>query len=616
MAKAMSTLLMILFFFLVFHSAAAQNAAPGGEKFHIGVILDTETLVGKTALTSIALAMEDFYAAHPSYRTRLELHVRNASGDDVRAASAALDLLENYNVQAIIGPQKSSQAVFVSELGSRSHVPVVSFSATSPSLSHSSLPYFVRATLNDSAQVNSIASLMKFYGWREAVPIYEDTDYGRGIIPYLVDALQGINAHVSYRSVISRTATADQIISELYKLMTMQTRVFVVHMNLNLASVLFTKANEVGMMTKGYAWIITDGFSNLIGSMSPSVLEAVDGALGVQFYVPESVKLDKFSIRWNKRFEIDHPNDPPSKLNLFALWGYDVVWAVATAAEKIGVADNASIQNPNVQKDSTSLERLKPFANGKKFLNTILQNKFRGLSGNFDLSDGHLQASTFRIINVARKQWQQIGVWTARNGVSLQLNPITWPGGSTEIPKGWEVPVRGTKLQVGVRNSGYPEFMTVSQDPLTGAIKATGLSIDVFEEAVKRLPYALPYEYVVFDTLRDTSIRNYDDFVYQVYLKLYPMTMKNYDAAIGDITIRYNRSFYVDFTLPYTESGVAMVVPVKAVENKSTWIIAKPLSKGLWFGSIALFIGTGFVVWVLEFISGNEDVGVEAKMAE
>lgn len=360
---------------------------------------------------------------------------------------------------------------------------------------------------------------MKFYGWREAVPIYEDTDYGRGIIPYLVDALQGIDARVSYRSEISRTATGDQIISELYKIMTMQTRVFIVHMNLNLASLLFTKAKEAGMMIKGYAWILTDGLSNLIDSMSPSVLEAMDGALGVQFYVPESAELDKFTIRWNKRFEIDYPNDPPSKLNLFALWGYDVIWAVAIAAEKIGASNNASVQNPNVQTGSTSLDRLGTSANGPELLKAISQNKFRGLSGYFDLSDRQMQASTFRIINVVGKQWKEVGFWTAQNGISLQPNHVMWPGESTDTPKGWEVPVRGKKLQVGVHSSGYQEFMKTSKDPITGVIKATGLSIDVFEEVVKRLPYALPYEYLIYDNAHDTS-RSYDDFVYQVYLKV------------------------------------------------------------------------------------------------
>jgi hypothetical protein len=39
-----------------------------------------------------------------------------------------------------------------------------------------------------------------------------------------------------------------------------------------------------------------------------------------------------------------------------------------------------------------------------------------------------------------------------------------------------------------------------------------------------------------------------------------PLKMQKYDAVIGDTTIVANRSTYVDFTLPFSESGVLMVV--------------------------------------------------------
>ena len=42
-----------------------------------------------------------------------------------------------------------------------------------------------------------------------------------------------------------------------------------------------------------------------------------------------------------------------------------------------------------------------------------------------------------------------------------------------------------------------------------------------------------------------------------------------FDAAVGDITIRENRFLSVDFTLPYTESGVFMLVPMKDNENNT-----------------------------------------------
>ncbi|KAL6655544.1 hypothetical protein ACP70R_006370 [Stipagrostis hirtigluma subsp. patula] len=592
----------ILFLLLISHFGTAQNdTKSGADGFPVGVILDLGTLVGKITRTCIQMALEDFYAVHKNYSTKLVLHIRDSHSNNVQAASAALDLLDNHNVQVIIGPQKSSHASFVSDLGNKSQVPVISFTATSPFLLSSSLPYFVRATLNDSAQVNSIASLIKSYGWRQVVPIYEDTDYGRGIIPYLIDALQEIDARVPYRSVIPLSAASEQITQELYKLMTMQTRVFLVHMSSALASTLFTKAKEIGMMNKGFVWIMTDGITNIIDSLDPSVVDAMNGALGIKFFVPKSAELDNFTTRWNRKFQIDNPNDPPLKLSIFGLWGYDTIWSVAQAVEKVGFNNRTSLQEPAVAKTSTTLDILGTSAYGRELLKNILQNKFRGLSGYFDLSDRQLQVSTFQIINVAGNGWREIGFWTAENGISRQLNVAAWPGKSTEIPRGWEIPVSGKKLQVGVHRSMYPQFMTSEKDHITGATKAGGFSIDVFEEAVKRLPYALPYEYVAFDTTNDTGSRGYDDFVYQVYLK-------KYDIAIGDITIGLNRTSYVDFTLPYTESGVAMIVPAKSSINKNTWIILEPLSRDLWFNSIIIFLYTGVVVWLLEFLGNKTNV--------
>lgn len=81
-----------------------------------------------------------------------------------------------------------------------------------------------------------------------------------------------------------------------------------------------------------------------------------------------------------------------------------------------------------------------------------------------------------------------------------------------------------------------------------------------------------------------------------------------YDIVIGDITIRYNRTLYADFTVPYTESGIAMVVPVRDSINKNTWIFLKPLTPGMWLGSIAFFIYTGVVVFSLEFLGNNQNV--------
>jgi ionotropic glutamate receptor len=181
------------------------------------------------------------------------------------------------------------------------------------------------------------------------------------------------------------------------------------------------------------------------------------------------------------------------------------------------------------------LGALKNSRNGPAILKALLQNKFEGLSGYFDLSDGQLQVSKFQIINVVGQARKVIGFWTAQNGLSQQLDQrsnikyqntthdpkiVIWPGESTKIPRGWEIPTNGKKLQVGVvTGNKYQKYIDVVEDSITGVIKASGIAIDVFEEAVKRLPYALPYEYVVFNITKNSS-SSYDDFVNQVYLKV------------------------------------------------------------------------------------------------
>ena len=82
--------------------------------------------------------------------------------------------------------------------------------------------------------------------------------------------------------------------------------------------------------------------------------------------------------------------------------------------------------------------------------------------------------------------------------------------------------------------------------------------------------------------------------------------MQNYDAVVGDTTIVARRSLYVDFTLPYTESGVSMVVLMKDDESKNLWIFLKPLSINLWLTTGVAFIFTGLVIWTLEHQVNND----------
>ncbi|CAI9772306.1 unnamed protein product [Fraxinus pennsylvanica] len=559
---------------LTAHMAMAQNQTVL-INVDVGVVLNMNNSFSAMGFSCISMALSDFYASNSHYKTRLVLHTRDAKEDDVGAAAAALDLLKNVEVNPIIGPPYSMQANFLIDLGEKAQVPIISFSATSPSLSSIQTPYFIRSTQNDSSQVNVISAIIQAFGWREVVPVYVDNEYGEGIIPFLTDALEKVNARVPYRSVIPSMATDDQLVAELYKLMTMQTRVFIVHTLTSLGSRLFTKAKQLGMMSEEYAWIITNGITNELSSMDPSVIESMLGVIGVKPYVPKTKELRKFTTRWKQ-------NNPTldSELNIFGLWAYDSAIALAMSVEKARLT-NSKFQMSNISTSATDLEKFGISKDGPQLLKALSNTTFKGLARNFQLLDGQLQSSPYEIVNL-------VGHWARPNN----FGSIIWPGDKTSPPKGWVIPTNGKKPRIGVPvKDGFNEFLQVTWDSVTNSAEVKGYCKDVFDAVMAALPYGVPYEYVPFATSDHKSAGNYNDLVDQVYFG-------NYEVVVGDITIVANRSQYVDFTLPYTESGIALVVPIK---RKSTaWVFLKPLSWELWLTSFFSFVFIGFFIWLLE----------------
>ncbi|KAJ6797674.1 glutamate receptor 2.8 [Iris pallida] len=616
-------ILLLLLVLLLFPSAAA--AAPA--EVNVGVILDLNSTIGSICQVSVKIALSDYYAAHPDSATRLRLYFRHSPRDDVvSAAAAAVDLIGNYRVSAILGPQTTTSAAFVADIGSKSHVPVVSFSATSPSLSPSApASFFIRAAVSDAASAQPIAALVEYFAWRRAVVVYEDSDYGSAFVPYLVDALDAVGSQVTYRVAVLESASGDTVLSQLYQLKSMQTRVFVVHATAGLALKIFANAKKAGMMEDGFAWIATDAITGLIGSMDRlTVLDSMQGVLGVRPHVshkPERFR--EFVRKWRREFLTENPNSDVVDVSTYGVWAYDAVTAVATAAEAVGVAAAGKASGGG----GSLLSKLPVMESGEKLVEEIRRTELEGLAGQFKLVNGELNATVFQIANVVEEKAHGIGFWKPSNGLSMKLHsaakannkgnssnsmirlrPVFWPGDSMKVPNGF-VPTttseRKLKIYVpGPVDTGFHSFLSVTRNPVTKEVVAGGFVIEVFEEAVKRLPYALPFEYV----MREEGKRGmkYDELMKQVPGK--------YDAVVGDVTITANRSEFVDFTLPYTVAGVSMVVPIRD-ERSKTWIFLKPLKADLWLVSGAFFVFTGFVVWVIEHRVNEEFRGPPAHQA-
>ncbi|XP_037454814.1 glutamate receptor 2.8-like [Triticum dicoccoides] len=587
--------------------ATAQTvAAP--VPVRVGVILDWSTkessAVSLRRRTGIQMAVEDYYAAHPGSATRVELHFSDSKGDVVGAASAALDLIKNAQVQAIIGPKTSAEAEFVAHLGSRAHVPVLSYSATSPSITSTQTPYFVRTAANDSFQATPVASVLASFGWRAVAVLHEDSPFGAGILPALADALQSVDsAAIVDRVPVPSRADEDALDALLYRLKAMPTRVFVVHASHSLAAQLFRRASKAGMMSDGYAWVATDGVGNFVDRFDPEDLDSMQGVGSLRPHVVYTNQVKNFSARFRARFRRENPASNDDVLNdatVTGLWSYDTAWAIAAAAEAASVPGPA-FRTPQNSTARTDLDKLGVSTTGEALLRAILNTTFDGMAGRFKLVDGQLQVAAYEVVNIIGNGAVTVGFWTPESGISRdlkdgsgkaarQLKPILWPGEMLSPPRGWTPSQNGRVLKVAVPvKHGFKQFVDVVISDNSTTPKITGYCIDVFNEVMKNLSYPVSYQYVPFPDSPDS----YEMLVDQV-------SGKKADIVVGDVTITASRMEEVDFTMPFTESGWAMVVATEPDTSGSMWIFLQPLTTSLWLASLAFFCFTGFVVWVIE----------------
>ncbi|KAL6606033.1 hypothetical protein ACP70R_041686 [Stipagrostis hirtigluma subsp. patula] len=610
-AAAVSLLLVAGGLHVAAAAAAAATTMAGTVPVHVGVILDLATALGKKSLLSVEMALEDFYAAHPDFTTRVRLHVRDSDRDVVAAASAAVDLIRNDKVSIVIGPQSALQAEFVTYLANKTKVPVISFSATKDPITQYHVLYFLHAGVKDSFQATPIAAFVKAYGWKNVVLVYEDSNYGVGILPFITNALQHVEANVIYHSTVP-TSCKHLIDAELYKLRTIQTRVFIVHMLPDHASCFFDQVSAAGMMTEGYVWIVTHNVGAVVDVLPQHTIETMQGVIGFRPYVAKLARVNDFMTRFVTRFRAKYHQDLDVRMlrpTIFQYWAYDVAWAVATATEKVKRVGVSNLGFQTLDGVGKSLvDDLLPSPAGPELLSSILEADFDGLAGRFRLVDRQLQVPIYEVVNVVGERARSVGFWSPGSGLSKFLNSSTsqgqtefstssrevlksimWPGDSTTVPKGWDLTGNNRRLKIGVpMRRDFKSFVNVEAIPNTNRFKVSGYSIDVFDAAVKRLPYLLQYDFIPYD-----CANLYDELISQVY-------WKKFDAAVGDVTIIANRTRYVDFTMPYTESGVSMLVLAKNNDKLSMWIFLEPLTKDLWIATMIFIFFTGLVVWMIE----------------
>ncbi|KAH9627098.1 hypothetical protein KSS87_006746 [Heliosperma pusillum] len=586
----------------------------GLENVNIGAILALGSANGKVGEIAMQAAVDDINSDASvlgGYNLSLEVYDTKYSG--FLSLMGALQFMET-DVVAVIGPQTSSMAHVLSHLANELHVPFLSFTALDPTLSPIQYPYFFQTAPNDLFQMTAIAEIVGYFQWNQVIAIYTDDEQSRNGITALGDKLSERRCRISYKAVLPPDLKnkSGMIEKELEKVKMMESRILVVQTLASYGPMILKAAQKLGMLGDGFVWIAGSWLPTILDSTpTPEIYKMSQGILTLQLHTPDSQRKRAFVARWNNL------SNNSIGLNVYGLYAYDTVWLIAHALTTfLNHGNNISFSNDPILNvlggGNLNLSAMSIFDGGNQLARDILETTMTGLTGPMWFTpERYIVDPSYNVINVLDNQMKQIGYWSNYSGLSVvapeklrikqqnhsiasqKLNSVVWPGGLKKQPRGWVFPRDGRKLRIGVpRRVSFPYF--VYQDNHTHVIQ--GYCIDVFEAAVKLLPYGVPYEFVLFGDGRQNP--NYSELVRKV-------AIGDFDVAVGDIAIVTDRTRIVDFTQPYTDSGLVVVAPVKKLRSNA-WAFLRPFTPFMWAVTAVFFLVVGVVIWILEHRLNDE----------
>ncbi|KAL2928391.1 Glutamate receptor 3.2 [Bienertia sinuspersici] len=541
----------------------------------------------------------------------------NAAVADVNSDPTIL-----HGCTLVLNIHDSHYSGFLSIMGANElHVPLLSFTALDPTLSPIQYPYFFQTAPNDLFQMTAIAEMVSFYRWTQIIAIFTDDEQSRNGITALGDKLTESRGKISYKAVLPPDIRGKMSVvkQELTTVKNMESRVFVVHTLPTFGRIILKAAEQLGMTGDGYVWILTSWVPAILDSKpDPEIYRKTQGVITLRPHTPDSKKKKAFISKWKNL------SNGSIGLNVDGLYAYDTVWMLAHAINSfLSQGNNISFSNDPtltaVGGGNMNLSALSVFDGGNNLHKLILATNMTGLTGPIWYTpDRAFVNPSYDIINIVGRQMKQIGYWSNYSGLSVlapevlrrkpqnrssasqMLYSVVWPGGTKQQPRGWVFPHNGKKLRIGVPHRvSFLDF--VFQDNQTHAIR--GYCIDVFEAAVKLLPYGVPYEFILFGNGHQNP--SYSDLVRRI-------TTGEFDAVVGDIAIVTNRTAIVDFTQPYADSGLVVVAPVKKMSSDA-WAFLGPFTPLMWAVTGVFFLIVGAVIWILEHRLNDEFRGPPSK---
>ncbi|XP_028411022.1 glutamate receptor ionotropic, kainate 2-like isoform X2 [Dendronephthya gigantea] len=524
--------------------------------------------------------------------------------DVKQSVDSACDQIKQ-SVVAIIGPARSNAVKAVNYISSGIDIPQITFAATDHSLfeAYQQYPFLLRLSSTGDRQSDVIIAIMEHFKWDKAVMITSTDDYGYTTLQRL--------RHASFQRTtidIVKTETFPALddpslidfTSPLLSLRSSQVRLVILCSPGKYAKRLLDVAYHLGMVTQDWVWIVSDAIATEMTLFDPVTEqpEYIMGLLGVE---PSSTRTEN-QRSFETRFLARGGKKP---VNVYAYKVYDAVWTVAKALHAMAVS-NETLTQPNLTCIQCDQNNITKWTDGKSLLRRMKSVSFAGeLSTISFTSEGSLQFEGYDVVNLNHHGFERVGYWDNSNDLTLNVSDISWLGQFAGPPQAMKVSMKNKTFKIVTIQE--PPFSIKAAGNATGNEAWDGYCMDLLNELAQRLEfnYVLHGSYDGNFGGKSAETQEWNGMVREI-------TDGKADMAVAAFTISSLRQEVIDFTIPYIDLGLTVIMKKKESE-KGLLAFMDPFTNDVWF---LLFCSTMYVGLVLTICSKLSPYGFYGQVVQ
>jgi ABC-type amino acid transport substrate-binding protein len=539
-------------------AAADRSLAPGITSVSLNVTSST-TLIGES--DSIRLLSSE-PGAWPSA-------AKLWSGTVTRAPAVATTGLAGCGAEpgrapplnVVVGAGTSTSAQYIRVAAAARDVSLMSFFATSESLSGPSLdPHFSRVVPSDGLRAEATLAFLRHRGFKRVGVVFSPGPFGSGFYLALVKGAKEYGVTI-VRGVDITSPGATAAIGDLRKLEFV--RIFIASIDTMHIGITLAAAATAGLLRQGFVWIATDAVFDLsiqVQQQNPNATTPGVGWLGVVPQLDAGAATREFDRRWLALDPAQYPGaGVPSTV-------YE--WLISDAiTAAFRAVDLAIVHNARCDVSGA-------------MIGTAMRNvSFVGATGAVQFDKIANRISEMDVLNVQPDgSLSAIAKVSTDGNLTTGLAPEFFIGNSTPVVGGG---IRGRVIRAAVQES--PPFQT-RVEAADGSVEWRGAVIDIAREIESLLGFQ--FEFV------EAKGISYNEMIEKV-------ADGEYDMAVSDVTITEERLQSVRFTRTIIQTSLS--IGVRKEKPAVPWFrILGPFTTGVWFSLLATFGFVALVIFTLE----------------